>query len=495
MFEELASEYSRRRDEMTLAEAHEMIGLLLSGYVGISSQLQKQESHLRELLQRIAELEAQLHTTSKNSHKPPSTDGFKKDFSGSSKPKRKTKTGGQEGHKGNTLKMQAVADQIREHVPEVCSCCSASLADAAAELLNKRQEFELPPIKIICIEHQQYQKQCSCGHTNVASFPEQLTSSVQYGSRFKAFVSYLQTYQLLPYRRICELLETIAGHRPSEGTIANIQSQAASRLTDFEPWVKQQLIQEEVVHADETGIYINKRRDWLHVRSSSNYVVLQPHRSRGWKASEEIGILPHFHNILSSDCYGSYLRKDRNFRNALCNAHLLRELEWVVEQTNETWASRVQYMLCKGQDKVKEAKASGQTHLSDKQLKSYRKQWRKLVIKGQAAYPIDDHPPNKKGKPQKGKIRALLDRMDKHMDSFLAFLSNFHVPFDNNQAERDLRMAKVKQKISGCFRSELAAKRFYLIKSFVETARRQNRDTFDAFQAIFTHSPVGWLEG
>ena len=430
------------------------------------------EQQVTGLTTRVAELEARLNKDSHNSHKPPSSDGPAKRPRVHSLRKRSgKKSGGQEGHPGVTRALVDEPDVLVPHAPTVCAGCGASLANASETGRERRQVIEIPKPRPEVTEHQTVHKACPvCQTVTAGEFPADVTQPVQYGPRTKAAAVYLQTYQLLSYARTVEALNDLFGVAPSEGTLAIAQGTASIRLEPVERAIQDALRQADVAHVDETGIRVAHRTEWVHVMSTTTLTFYAHHAKRGREAFEAIGLLLNFGGRRVHDAWGPYLTLAGLY--ALCNAHLLRELIGLHEETGQAWAQKLIRLLLKMKAAVAEAQAVGQTTLSSKQCAGYEAAYTRCLNEALRAHP-PPKPTGKRGRPKQTPARNLLDRLETHRAAILAFLHDFRVPFDNNQAERDLRMLKVKHKVSGCFRSPDGADAFCRIRGYVSTLRKQ----------------------
>ena len=439
------------------------------------------------LKERIKELEDQLSKNSNNSSKPPSTDEFKK-VPKSLKPKTGKKVGGQKGHKGDTLKMSEEVDHVEEHKVEICKNCNKNLKNQVADCIERRQVYDIPAIKIAITEHHSEVKTCSCGCMNKA-FPKGVDYKVQYGPNIKSTVVYLQDYQLLPYERTKELIKDLFSHSISKGSLYNFRERAYENLESFEEKLKTLLCLSLVLGFDETGFRINKKRWWLHSCSTDQHVYYAVHQKRGQLAMNEINILPSFNGIAVHDFWKSYYKYD--CKHSLCNAHLLRDLIFIKERFNQVWAQQLIAILLKMLDLKNKALARGQLSISKITLKKYQKLFDEIVARGMKLNPFKLPDKKTRGRYKKSPPRNLLERLQNYTDDILRFFYDFKVPFDNNFSERDIRMMKVKQKISGCFRSVKGAKFFARTRSYIMTARKQNVNVFDALKSLFTDNAIG----
>jgi transposase len=454
------------------------------------------EQQVRELTlrldgseQQVKHLEDQLTRNSRNSSKPPSSDGFKKPAPKSLREKSARPSGGQPGHTGQTLAMVENPDRIEPHPVERCEWCARSLAHRPSEGIEKRQVHDLPHIRLIVTEHQAEMKRCSCGHLNKAAFPEGVNAPVQYGPGVKAAAVYLKNYQFLPYERTCELLGDFLGCPMSEGTLANLMGECHARLEQPVKQIKAQIAQAPVAQFDESGSRVEQKLWWLHVASTATATYYDIHPQRGTQALEAIGILPDFGGRAIHDFWKPYF--SYGCAHGLCNAHHLRELIFVHEQHQQDWAETMIDCLLDIKQAVALAKPTTE-HLTKACIRDFEARYQSILDDGYAANPLPAcpaHAGKKRGRHKKTKPRNLLERLDEHRLEALAFMYDFRVPFDNNLAERDIRMMKVQQKISGVFRSQEGAKAFCRIRSYISTARKNALGALEAIARVFTGNP------
>jgi transposase len=455
----------------------------------LEQQAQDLTARLDVSEKRVMYLEDQLAKNSRNSSKPPSSDGFKKPAPKSLRKKGKRKSGGQPGHTGHTLKIADKPDHTEVHRVTECEHCGRSLADQSPDSVEKRQVHDLPPLRLIVTEHQAESKTCACGCLNKAAFPEGVNAPVQYGEGIKAAAVYLKNYQYLPYDRTCELLNDFFGCPMSEGTLANIIAQSHKLAADPVEKIKELVERATVAHFDETGSRVEGKLWWLHSASTAQATYYDIHRKRGSEAFDDIGILPDFIGRAIHDFWKPYFGYD--CLHGLCNAHHLRELIFVHEQHQQDWADHMIDCLLDIKDAVDLAKQTTD-RLDGRQIQSFEVCYQQILDEGYAQNPLPAQPAGKKkkrGRLKKTKARNLLERLDEHRAEALAFMYDFNVPFDNNQAERDLRMMKVQQKISGTFRTEDGAKAFCRIRSYISTARKNAVGAMDALTRLFSGNP------
>ena len=452
------------------------------------------EGLLRKIVQleaRLEVLENQLKQDSHNSSKPPSSDGFRK-RTRSLRGKSERQSGGQIGHEGNTLAWREEVDKIIVHPVEYCEGCGASLSEREVLSWDLRQVHDLPPLVLEVTEHQAEVKCCDeCGLLNRGKFPADVSNVVQYGSGLKGLTVYLMEGQLLPSERLRELLSEVFGCELSEGTLYNARTECYEQLEAVEQHLKKGMQAVEVGHFDETGMRVKGKLMWLHVACTSGLTYYFIHTNRGRVAMDAMDILPNFGGISVHDGLSSYAQYD--CEHALCNAHHLRELLFIVERYEQLWADLMITLLVEIKDQVEVAKSEGLTALSPEQLAGFEQRYQELIRQGLKANPpppIDPDIPPKKGRPKQTPAKNLLDRLQTNQSAVLAFMYDFRVPFDNNQAERDLRMIKLKQKISGTFRSLEGAQMFCRIRGYISTLRKQGVNVLAAIRQVFLGNPL-----
>lgn len=447
------------------------------------------QAQVAELTARIERLEARLNQDSHNSHKPPSSDGPSK------LPPRRSrrqssgkKSGGQVGHPGTTLLQVERPDTVVPHRASTCPQCQASLANAPIVKQERRQVWDLPTTRPQVTEHQALHVCCpQCQTVTAGCFPPDVTQPVQYGPGVKALAVYMQTYQHLPLERTQEYFRDVHQLTLSEGTLVTVQANCAERLAPIEQAIRSGVTEAAVVNFDETGLRVEGKTHWLHVACTAllTYYALQPKRGR--PAMDAIGILPAFRGIAVHDALGGYFPYACG--HSLCNAHLLRDLTAVGELNRQHWPARLIDLLLKIKTAVEQADASGQVRLSARRLKDFTAQYDQLVKSGLRANP-PPKPTGRVGRPNQGPIRSVLLRLQKRATAVLAFMHDFRVPFDNNRAEQDVRMVKVKQKVSGGFRSLAGAECFCRIRGYLSTMRKQGHNALAVLTSVFTGQPT-----
>ncbi|SRR6266496_1337589 len=489
----LREENRALREQVSLQQKH--IGMLQEKervqeeVIGaLQRQLSMQEQEMSLLKQQVQELQERLKKDSHNSHLPPSSDRFGRQPR-SLRQKSGKKAGGQEGHPGSTLHLSETPDEVIVHAVERCAMCQQDLRGVASQQTERRQVVDLPPKRLVITEHQAEAKVCPvCQQVTQADFPQEVRAPVQYGPAFGAVAVYLVQQQLLPYERACEVMQDLLGPTMSAGTVQALVYRCAEHLVPVEERLKEALRQAEVLHQDETGLYVAGKRHWMHVSATEQLTHYQVHAKRGKEALDEIGILADFHGTSVHDGWQSYWQYGCD--HALCNVHHLRELTFLSEEQQQVWADQMITLLLDIKAAVEQARAQGRTSLHPLEVQDWKARYEALLDEGYQANPPEPPPVIKKGRRKQSAARNLLDRLSKHQEAVLLFLDNFAVPFDNSLAERDIRMVKVQQKISGCFRSLPGAQAFCRIRGYLSTLRKQGLPVLSALEQALCGHPV-----
>jgi transposase len=431
---------------------------------------------------RIRELEGQRATDSRNSSKPPSTDGFHKPAPKSQRKNTGKKPGGQKGHPGSTLPFSETPDHVISHPVATCACCGRDLSAQVADKVERRQVLDIPPIRMEVIEHRFETKVCLGCHavtSSTKSAPAGISAPVQYGPRIHALAVYLKTYQLLPFKRCAELIRTLFGGTLCEGTLANMVIKMSGSLDTSLAAILDMLAGAKVAHFDETGASVKGKRHWVHVASTEKSTLYTMHEKRGAVAMDAMGVMPKFTGRAIHDHWKPYYTY-KKCSHGLCNAHHLRELTFVHEVIGQDWAKLMKDLLLQIKSAVDKAKAENRNVLDENVIARFVKKYTEIIAKGFAVNPVPIPVPGKRGRPKDTKAGNLVRRLNDHQSEVLAFMYDFSVAFENNLAERDLRMMKVQQKISGTFRSSHGGDNFCRIRSYLSTAQKNFVSALDA---------------
>ena len=450
---------------------------------GLFSLLSSQEA-------RIKELEDQIAKNSRNSSKPPSSDN--KEKVERKKRGKGRKPGGQEGHPGHQLDLSSEPDEVIRYEVAECPCCKLSLLELEAERVERKQIIDVSLPKRHVVEHQIVLSRCpGCGQLWESSeVPEEVVHRTAYGPGVKAYCSYLHSYHQLPYERISELMKEMADIPLSPGSIVNFQKVAYERLASFEQELKEVLSSSPAIFCDETGMRVKLQNYWMHTVCNDRYSYFHIDPKRGQEAMDRMGILPDYQGVAHHDAWSSYFTYQKP-KHSLCNAHLLRELIFLSENHDQQWAQKMIDLLVRIKILVDQSDSGVLTSQWQGRL---RKQYRQIIEEGMNLHPPPEKVEGQRGRIAKSKSRNLLERLEKCEDQYLRFMVQPEAQFDNNQAERDLRMNKVKMKISGCFRSERGAKYFARMRSFILTMQKNQNNIIEELIKVFdlknTGSPV-----
>ena len=465
-----------------MAWFHQVVGQVAE----LAQQLAQQGALLQELQVRLAK-------SSRNSSKPPSSDGYSKvKRTASLRKAGETSQGGQPGHDGQTLMASAHPDRVETHAVSRCAQCQVSLAEIVAVGYEERQVFEIPAIRIEVTAHRAEIKVCPrCGRASKGTFPASVPQAVQYGPVVKTWASYFTNQHHIAVERTTEIFADLVQHRVSEATVLTASEQLERCIAPATAAVKALLREAEVLHVDESGLQVNGKLHWLHVASTARLTSYEVHTKRGHEAMEDAGILGGFTGTAVHDHWKPYFTYDE-CNHALCNAHHLRELRFIEQQYHQPWAKEMADLLCEIKAAV-DATPSPAMSLLPAELERFGKRYDEVVRSGFAANPAPAPPVAGAEKPR-GRSKQpppvnLLIRLRDFKGQVLAFMHDFRVPFDNNQGERDIRMVKVKQKVSGGFRTFEGAQRFGRIRGYLSTARKQAKNVFEAIRDAFDGTP------
>ena len=456
---------------------------------------------------RIAELEANANKNSENSSKPPSSDGLGKKIKNNRTPSGRP-SGGQPGHAGATKELNPEPDTIIELKPVTKCECGGTIV-IQMENCTVRQVTDLQPAKVITVEYHAHDGICAeCGKVHKASFPDGVESTVSYGENIKAIVTYLTTYQLIPLKRATEMVEDLFGLKISQGTIVSAGQEAYENLEETENCIKEEIIQSDVAHFDESGMRVEGKTQWLHAAGTESATMYIIHKKRGIEAMDEMGILPAFRGTAIHDHWKSYYHYDQ-CAHGECNEHILRTLKFLYENLKQNWAFEMACLLLRIKKHVDLCKLFGTKNLEQEDIETYERIYREILNNAsnqsadacaqlvdacaQSAGTYAQSAENDASVSIPVESKRMMNRLKEYEQETLLFMLDFDVPFTNNLAERDIRMPKAKQKISGGFRSKNGAKAFARIRGFISTAKKKGKNVLDGLVAVFKGDAKAFL--
>lgn len=425
-----------------------------------NNELRRENTVLKERLARHA-----IPKNSKNSSKPPSSDYPKIAKTKSLRKASGKKAGGQLGHKGTTLKMVDSPSIIEKHTPNFCTCCGSDLADISGEFAGKRQVIDIPPIQPVVTEHRIFNKKCTCGNVNNGNYPEGIVTPISYGGNVQALAMYMHARQYMPYERLREFFNTIFNLPISTGGINYLIQKYTNKALPFYNQIREKVQVNKAIGADETGANINGKLHWAWVFQNTHATFLSIHQKRGYQAIEEIMPKGFKDNILITDCWKSYF-KTNAANHQLCTAHLLRELEYFTQKyKNDSWSANMKKLIMDALDLHKKEESTD----DEKEIIF-------STFNGLLEADID---------PKKKDLVTFKKRMVKYVGYVFLFLKEQHIPPDNNASERAVRNFKVKQKVSGFFKSIEGADSYAILRSIIDTAIKNAQNPFEVLYAIF----------
>jgi len=438
---------------------------------------------IRALTTRVSELEAQLNTNSRNSSRPPSQDWYNKPAPKSLCVKSGKKPGGQKGHKGSGFTLERAPDEIVEHKAKFCDNCGAELTGISCECVQTSNvvDFEVV-VKVIA--HKQMKTVCpQCGVVNTGEMPQKANHSMVYGPGLRAFVVLLSNFACVGMKKISTILTDVFGVSVSTGTIANINAKFAHNSEALLDEIKMRAYASPLLHKDESGLNNNGKTWWLHTSSTPEVTYATAHSKRGHEGIADNCPLEDYGGVVVHDFWTSYFKYEK-CRHAMCNAHLLRELNWVIDNTSHTWPDKMRTLLCEMKRVKEEYLEVGKSEVSRYYAKKFAYEYCEIIKLGGAESPLNQN------SRKQTKDRNLLERFAKYQTEITRFVYDFDVPFDNNLAERDIRNAKVKQKVSGAFRSDEGLKNFAKASSIIGTANKQKLPVFETIKGILTGTVI-----
>ncbi|MGZ7044420.1 MAG: IS66 family transposase [Methanobacterium sp.] len=467
------------------------IGDLESRYSDLESRYNELESQNVELRARIDELESRLNQNIQTRNKPPST-GFHVEKGSRLSSSRETsgkRAGGQKGHPGSTLKMSESPDEIITN--RLCNCiyCGHSIEEIEVIGHEKRQKYDITMNRKVTEYRSEIKKCPYCNRKSKADFPESVTKPVQLGNTVLTIATYLRDYHLIPYQRIKEIMRDIFGLGISPASIKKAETKCFHNLKGATNYIKNKLIKEDVINCDETGIDVNGRVHYCHVTSTEKLTFYFHDRSRGSRAMKKMKVLPRFRGIAVHDFWKPYF-KYKNCEHAVCNVHILRELKEISKNKTQKWSLEMSDLLREIKKCVDGVKKLG-NKIEEETIKAFKEKYDSILMKG-----FEDNPPQnlefhkgKRGMQAQSDAKNLLDRLSKYKTEVLRFVTDLRVPFGNNQAERDIRMITIQQKISGSFRTPHGADAFCRIRGYISTIMKNNMPILSSLNAVFEGVP------
>ena len=448
------------------------------------------QEQLKALQIAVKQLQARGNLNSRNSSKPPSSDGLNKPAPKSLRVAGKNPTGGQKGHPGRTLSQASESDEIVIHpVPDQCQACQRQLPFAYVN--ETRQVFDLPVLKFEVTEHHAMQAICACGHVHTAEFPAGVNASVQYGPRAQAAMVHLNQNHAVSVQRTAALMKDFFDLPVSQATVVKATQTGADILAPTVQDIGQAIAGAAVAHADESGMRVAKKLHWLHVLATNTLTWMGCHPKRGGEAFASLALLQQFKGVLVHDGWMPY--KALECQHALCNQHHLRELTYLLEELDQAWAGDMIELLTHANHEDNLNCADGKTPSYDsqkyqRQVRDLRALYDAILAQAQAQHPIAPAT-GKRGRPKQSKATNLIGRLRDYSDDVWRFLTQPDVPFTNNLAEQTVRMPKVKQKVSGCFRTLPGAQNYCVIRSYCASMHKQGGNVFESLVAAFKGAP------
>lgn len=463
---------------------------LLAQNTAMIEQLAQLNATVDALTQTIKELQEQKNKNSKNSSKPPSSDGLKKETKNKSlREVSGKKQGGQQGHAGTHMTITGEPDETHPLIPTPCQNCSRwKKCKGTACVGERRYKVDIQVTQTLdAYESMEIQ----CPKTNEilkGEFPTGIKGEIQYGESIASLIVALNTVGAVSAKRTQEILGSVFCLPISTGTVLKMVSRCADKVSDVVETIKEHMCNASKAHFDETGTRVDGHTRWVHVASDELFTYLFYSHKRGNIGMTDMGVLPEFNGVAIHDCWASYWKFD--VLHAICCAHLLRELNGVIENHPEqTWAGRFKKLLLDMKNTKDDAIEANLTCADAQRIQSYEKEYDAVIKTAFTENPVPAKEPNKKGRPKKGKVLSLIERLEKYKAEVCLFLKDFQIDFDNNQAERDLRMIKTKTKVSGCFRTEEGIRKYLTVMSYIGTAKKHGKNAVEAIRYAFKGTP------
>lgn len=473
---------------MLLKEQNEIIDFLMEQNRELRNKVAELTSKIDELNQKIEELTEQKNKNSKNSSKPPSSDGLKKPNKDTSlREKTGKKQGGQPNHSASNLVVNSKPTHIKRIVPSKCKTCSMWKKCKGKACEGKKRSVIDIKINQTITEYRRLEITCPIDNKELkGEFPETVKGRYSYGNAIAAFLVALNTVGAVSTDRIKEIVGSIFNLPIGKGTIVKMVSRFKEKAEPVLKVIKGYIEKSSTAHFDETGSRVKGETRWIYNASTYKYTYLCYSKNRGFKGMEDADVLPNFKGVAHHDCWLAYW-KFKEINHAICCAHLLRELNGIIENHPEQkWAECFKVLLLNMKHTKEVSISNGEEYVNKHYLEMYDKQYADILQSAYKMNPLPEPKTNgKRGRKKRGKIRALIERLDNYKGAVCLFLNDFKVEFDNNQAERDLRMIKVKTKVSGCFRSEEGIRDYLAVMSYVGTAKKHGKNTFQAILNVF----------
>ena len=444
------------------------------------------QEQIKALQAAVKQLQSRSNMNSRNSSKPPSSDGMNKPAPKSLRVAGENPTGGQKGHSGRTLSQATQPDKVVVHsVPDQCQACHLELP--FAYVVETRQVFDLPVLQFEVTEHHAMQAICSCGHVHTAEFPAGVNAAVQYGPRAQAAMVHLNQNHAVSVQRTAALMKDLFGLSVSQATVIKAGVTSAAILQPTVDAIGQGAVNADVLHADETGLRVVKKLHWLHVLATGTLTWMGCHPKRGGEAFESLALLQQFKGVLVHDGWLPY--KALQCQHALCNAHHLRELTYLLEEQDNAWAGDMIELLTHANhlDNLNCADGKSPNYSARKyqtEVRELRDLYEAILAQADVDNPVVSST-GKRGRPKQSKATNLIGRLRDYTDDVWRFMTHPDVPFTNNLAEQTVRMPKVKQKVSGCFRTLPGAQTYCVIRSYCATMHKQGANVYESLVAAF----------